>query len=171
VRNRVITKTDALLQAESYQYDGAGNVAFVTDRKGQVRGFIHDLLGRRTQAGFGATSTTSPVYASTIAYTYDAANRVTQLVDSANGTITRQYDDRFNTITRETTPQGTVTYVYVAAGQRSSMTPSGGTQVSYTYDAASRVAQITQGSTARTSVVIVLPHSCAANQQMRDRLT
>ncbi len=94
---------------QSYQYDAAGNLAFVTDRKGQVRGYTYDALGRGTQSGFGATSTTSPVYDSTIAYTYDAANRLTQLADSANGTITRQYDDRFNTPTQETTPQGTVT--------------------------------------------------------------
>ena len=68
------------------------------------------------------------------------------MVDSANGTITRQYDDRFDTITQETTSQGTVSYVYDAAGRRSSMTPAGGTQVGYTYDAANRLTQITQGS-------------------------
>jgi RHS repeat-associated protein len=145
-RNRIITKTDALTQAETYQYDPAGNLKFVTDRKAQVRGFTYDALGRRTQAGFGATSTTSPVYDSTIAYTYDAGNRVTQMVDSANGTISRQYDARFDTLTQETTPQGTVDYVYDTAGRRSSMTPSGGTQVTYTYDNANRLTQIAQGS-------------------------
>lgn len=40
-----------------------------------------------TQAGFGASSSTSPVYDSTITYTYDAANRLTQIADSANGTL------------------------------------------------------------------------------------
>jgi RHS repeat-associated protein len=146
VRDRLISKTDALTQAETYQYDAAGNLTFVTDRKGQVRGFTYDLLGRRTQAGFGASSTTSPVYDSTITYTYDAANRVTQIADSANGTITRAYDDRFDTVTQETTPQGTVAYTYDAAGRRASMTPSGGTQASYTFDAANRITQITQGA-------------------------
>jgi RHS repeat-associated protein len=111
-----------------------------------VRGYTYDILGRRTQAGFGAASTTSPVYESTIAYTYDAANRVTQIADSANGTITRTYDDRFNTVTQETTPQGTVAYTYDAAGRRATMTPSGGTQASYTYDDAGRLTQITQGT-------------------------
>jgi RHS repeat-associated protein len=145
-RNRLITKTDALTQAQSYQYDESGNLSFVTDRKGQIRGFTYDGLGRRTQAGFGATSTISPVYDSIIAYTYDAGNRLTQLVDSLNGTITRQYDNRFNTVTQEVTPQGTVDYVYDAAGRRSSMTPSGGTQVTYTHDNANRLTQIAQGS-------------------------
>jgi RHS repeat-associated protein len=111
-----------------------------------VRGYTYDLLGRMTQAGFGASSSTSPVYDSTISYTYDAANRVTQIADSANGTITRAYDDRFNTVTQETTPQGTVAYSYDAAGRRASMTPSGGTQAAYTYDDAGRLTQITQGA-------------------------
>lgn len=145
-RDRLITKTDALTQAESYQYDLAGNLAFITDRKGQVKGFTYDLLGRRTQAGFGAASTTSPVYGSTIAYTYDDADRLTQIADSANGTITRTYDDRFDTVTEETTPQGTVAYTYDGAGRRATMTPSGGTQATYTYDDAGRLSQIIQGS-------------------------
>lgn len=145
-RNRPITKTDALTQVESYQYDAAGNLRFATDRKGQVWGFTYDALGRQTQAGFGASSTSSPVYDSTITYTYDAASRVTQIVDSANGTITRQYDNRFDAPTQEVTPQGTVDYAYDAAGRRISMTPSGGTQVTYGYDNANRPTGITQGA-------------------------
>jgi RHS repeat-associated protein len=86
------------------------------------------------------------VYDSTITYTYDAANRLTQIADSANGTITRSYDDRFNTLTQETTPQGTVAYSYDAAGRRATMTPSGGTQAAYTYDEAGRLTQIAQGA-------------------------
>jgi YD repeat-containing protein len=58
----LISRTDALNEVETYQYDPAGDLAFVTDRKGQVRGYTYDLLGRLTQAGFGAASTASPVY-------------------------------------------------------------------------------------------------------------
>ena len=39
--------------------------------------------------------------------TYDAGNRVTQIVDSINGTITRGYDG-LDRLTSETTPQGSV---------------------------------------------------------------
>ena len=145
-RNRLSSKTDALLQVESYTYDAAGNLIFVTDRKGQVRGYTYDAVGRRSQAGFGATSTISPVYDSTITYTYDAGDRVTQIADSANGTIARQYDARFNSLTQETTPQGSVTYAYDVAGRRSSITPSDGTQVTYTHDNANRLTGIAQGS-------------------------
>jgi YD repeat-containing protein len=61
---------------------------------------------------------------STIAYTYDAGDRQTQMVDSANGTITRQYEG-LDRLTQETTPQGTVNYTYDAAGRRTTMTVVG----------------------------------------------
>ena len=92
--------------AQVYQYDAAGNTSFVVNRKGRVSGFAYDALNRRIGAGFGATSSVSPVYASTVLSTWDAANRLTNIVDSRAGTLSRSYD---------------------AAGQRQSLSPSGGT--------------------------------------------
>jgi YD repeat-containing protein len=112
-RDRLTFKQDALLRTESYAYDLASNLVFTTDRKGQVTGHVYDALGRRTQVGYGATSTTAPTFTSIITYTYDAANRLIQAVDSANGNISRTYDDRFDTVTQEVTAQGTVDYTYV----------------------------------------------------------
>jgi RHS repeat-associated protein len=66
-------------------------------------------------------------------------------VDSLSGTTTRVYDG-LNRLVQETTPQGTVSYGYDAAGRRTSMTASGQAAVSYSYDAADRLTQITQGS-------------------------
>ncbi len=68
-----------------------------------------------------------------------------QIVDSANGTITRTYDD-FDRLTEETTPQGTVNYTYDADGRRATMTVAGQTAVSYAYDDAHRLMSITQGT-------------------------
>jgi len=48
-RNRALTKTDALLKTESFAWDAAGNLKFVTDRKGQVTGYQYDFLNRLTQ--------------------------------------------------------------------------------------------------------------------------
>lgn len=79
--------------------------------------------------------------ASTVAYTYDAADRVTQIEDSANGTITRAYDD-LDGLTSETTPEGTLTYTYDAADRRSTATVTGQTAVSYSYDNANRLTSI-----------------------------
>lgn len=145
-RDRLVTKQDALLRTESYAYDVSNNLIFATDRKNQVTGHVYDALGRRIQVGYGATSTTAPTFTSTITYTYDAASRLTQAVDSINGDITRSYDDRFDKVSRETTPQGTLDYTYYADGQRQSMTPSGGSTVTYTYDAANRLTQIAQAA-------------------------
>jgi len=145
-RNRALTKTDALLKTETYAYDAAGNLAFLTDRKGQVTGYEYDFLNRRTKASYGAASTTNPVYQNSISYTWDGANRLTQLLDSVSGTITRSYDNRFDTLASESGPDGTVTTTYYADGRRQSVTPSGGTATSYGFDAAGRLTGISQAA-------------------------
>lgn len=145
-RNRRKTRQDALLKTETYDYDLAGNTIFFTDRRGLVTGYLYDALDRRINTGFGASSTTAPLYTGTIDYAYDAANRLTAAQDSANGTITRDYDDRFDAVLQEVTPQGTVAYTYTADGRRQSMTPTGGSAVTYAYDAARRLTEIAQAA-------------------------
>jgi RHS repeat-associated protein len=146
VRNRLTIKKDALLKTESYAYDLNSNPTFFTDRRGLVTGAQYDGIDRLIHTGFGATSTIAPVYTSTIDYFYDAADRLTQAIDSANGAINRSYDNRFDTVLNETTPQGTVDYTFTADGQRQSMIPSGGSEVTYNYDAAHRLTQISQAA-------------------------
>ena len=143
--NRALTRTDALNQIESYAYDLAGNLVRVTDRKGQVTGYQYDLLNRRTFAGFGASVGSPTAYTSTLAYTYDAGDRITQIVDSANGTLSRSYDG-LNRLTSETTPQGSVSYAYDAAGRRTQLTAPGQPATTYSYDNANRPTAIVQGS-------------------------
>ncbi len=145
-RNRAISKTDPLLKVESYKYDAEGNLLFVTDRKGQVTGFNYDFLQRRIKSSYGAASTATPVYTSSTNYLYDKANRLTAVQDSIAGNITRAYDNRFDTLTQEVTPEGTVSYSYLANGLRRTMTPSGGTAITYGYDAANRLASISQAA-------------------------
>jgi uncharacterized protein RhaS with RHS repeats len=60
------------------------------DRKGQISSFTYDGLNRRTFAGFGKRGNS---YSISITYTYDAGNRITKLVDTRAGTITRTFDD------------------------------------------------------------------------------
>jgi len=114
-----------------------------TDRRGKVTTFSYDALNRKTFAGFGTQA--GPTYESTVTYSYDAGNRLTQAVDSVTGTITRGYDS-LDRLTSETTPQGTVSYTYDAAGRRASMTVAGQPAVSYAYDNANRLVQIAQGT-------------------------
>jgi len=144
--DRVATRRDPLLRQESYSYDLNGNISSVTDRKNQVTSFTYDALNRRKLVGYntvvnlGVTS-----YESTKTYTYDAAGRMTQVVDSAGGTITEAYNN-LDRLTTETTTQGSISYGYDNAGRRTSTTVGGQPQLSYSYDNSNRLTQITQGS-------------------------
>jgi RHS repeat-associated protein len=141
----VVTRTDPLLRAESYAYDQAGKVISFTDRKGQVTTYNYDGLNRRSFAGYGTQgSGGNATYASTTTFQYDAANRMTQAVDSVAGTITHGYDN-LDRLTSETTPQGSISYGYDGAGRRTSVVVSGQPSSSYTYDDAGRLTLISQG--------------------------
>lgn len=145
--NRVKTRQDALLRTDTWDYDIAGWVRQFTDRKSQVSGFTYDGLNRRKTAGFGATTGNPTAFTSTITYTYDLANRVSSIADSLAGTITRQYDNRFDALSQEITPEGQVDLTYDSAGRRASFQVAGQSALAYTFDAASRLTQITQGTT------------------------
>jgi RHS repeat-associated protein len=148
--NRTLTRTDPLNRQESFSYDLNGNLVSSTDRGGQVTSIIYDPLNRVKLVGYNMlVNGGNTTYESTISYIYDAGSRLTQVVDSAGGTITRAYDD-LDRLTSETTSQGSISYSYDAAGRRTSMQVAGQPVVSYSYDNASRLTQITQGS-ARTS--------------------
>jgi RHS repeat-associated protein len=144
--DRTLTRSDPLNRQESFAYDANGNLASATDHKGQVTAFTYDGLNRTTLAGFGAVvSGGTTTYQSTIAYTYDAGNRMTQAVDSAGGTITEAYDG-LDRMTSETTSLGTISYGYDAASRQTTMQVAGQPQVSYTYDNANRLTQIAQST-------------------------
>jgi len=154
--NRVTQRTDARSQSDQYLYDLMGNLTQVTDRRGKITTYCYDNLNRRTFAGFGTISTPGACaagsnYESTISYTWDKGGRLQQAADSANGTITRVYDD-LDRLTSETTPQTapntSVSYGYDAASRRTSLTVNGqANSVSYGYDNDSRLTQVAQGST------------------------
>ncbi|MFP3757693.1 RHS repeat-associated core domain-containing protein [Cupriavidus sp. SIMBA_020] len=143
-RDRLTRTTDALARVTTLAYEPGGRVSQTIDNKGQATNVSFDPLGRPTLMGFGATASDgNPT--STIAFTWDAGNRVTQFVDSVGGTITRSYDV-FDRLTSETTPQGGVSYTYDAGGRRKTMTVAGQPTVSYTWDAANRLTQIQQAA-------------------------
>jgi YD repeat-containing protein len=62
--DRVASHKDPLLNQESYQYDGNGNLIQFTDRRSKVTSYAYDGLNRRTFAGFGTQA--GPTYESTI---------------------------------------------------------------------------------------------------------
>jgi RHS repeat-associated protein len=145
-RDQLITRTDPMLRQESFAYDQAGNLVSATDRKGQVTTYQYDGLKRPVFIGFGTQMVGgNPTYASTISYTYDSVDRLTQAVDSLSGTITRSYDN-LDHVASETTPLGSLSYSYDSAGRRTGMTVLGQPAVAYSYDDANRILQISQGT-------------------------
>ncbi len=82
-----------------------------------VTNYTYDGLNRRTFAGFGWNGTS---YASTITYTFDGGNRLTQAVDTLTGTFNRSWDG-LDRLTDEQTPQGESGYQYNAPSRRSTM--------------------------------------------------
>jgi RHS repeat-associated protein len=152
-RNRRLTQKDALNKQAQQTYEPGGNAAQVTDRKGQVSRTLYDGLGRPVSIGYGATTATPTTFKSTVALTWDGGDRLTKIVDSVSGTITRTYDGLDRLLT-ETTPQGAVTYTYDLAGRRKTMTVLGQPTVSYTWDDANRLTQISQAAgTSNANVV------------------
>ncbi|HEX7334055.1 MAG TPA: RHS repeat-associated core domain-containing protein [Pyrinomonadaceae bacterium] len=145
--DRVITRTDPLQGAtstSSYEYDLMGNLIKATDRRGKVTVLSYDSMQRTTFIGFGAAgSAPNTTYESTINYTFDDANRLTQATDSQSGVITRSYNDLTRTMS-ETTPSGTVTQTFDAADRKTSMSVPGQSTISYSYDNADRITSIVQ---------------------------
>ncbi len=149
--DRVQTRTDPLLRQEVYSYDVNGNVISLQDRRGKVTTFNYDELDRPAFTGFGTVNGNPTTYESTVTYSYDLANRLLNTADSIGGSITRTYNDQsFRSTETTTLPSGSVlgsiTHVLDAGGRPQSMTILGQQPVSYTFDPANRLTQITQGS-------------------------
>ncbi len=141
--DRLASRKDPLGNSESFQYDLNGNLVQFTDRRGKVASYQYDAVNRRIFAGF--SSQPGPPYESTISYSYDAGDRLIQVVDSIAGTITRSYDG-LDHVTSEISSRGSISYSYDVAGRRTAMTVGGQSAVSYSYDSANRPKQILQGS-------------------------
>ncbi|RQU35305.1 hypothetical protein DF142_27275, partial [Burkholderia cenocepacia] len=146
-KERRASRTDPLQAVETYAYDSNDNLTKFTDRSGKIATFSYDGLNRGVSAAYGQTSSGGSLTApdATVATTYDAGDRATQITDSQGGTITRTYDG-LDRLTAETTSQGSVAYTYDAASRRASFQVSGQNAVTYGYDNANRLTGITQGS-------------------------
>ena len=136
-RNRLTTRTDPLLAVDSVtSYDPNGNLLTGQDRKGQVTTKTYDALNRLSTATYADGTSVS--------YTWDLGNRLTQIQDGVAGTITWGYDG-LDRLTSEATALGTVQYTYDAASRLATKTIPGQATVTYTFDNASRLQSIAQG--------------------------
>jgi RHS repeat-associated protein len=116
----------------------------LTEASGRTVSTTTDVLGRTTTVQYLGSVTNPP--RRTRNYAWDGANRLQSVADSTAGTISYTYDNRFDSVASESGPAGTVSYGYYANGLRSTLTPSGGSQVSYQYDAANRLIGLSQAA-------------------------
>lgn len=165
---KISSITDPLNVAETRTYEPGGKLRRRIDRKGQLAEVTYDALGRTKRIGFGATAAAPTAYQSVIELTWDAGDRLTQVVDktcanpttslncatAANtSTITRNYD-LLDRLTREVTPHAEVNYTYDAANRRSTMLVRNGAPgaqtaqpvITYTWDNGDRLTEIRQAA-------------------------
>ena len=125
------------LGARSFTHDRFGRLATATDGRGNTITYTYDNADRITNVAYSDANTHA------VAYTYDANGRVTQRVDGAGTTTyTYTYDDLGRLLsTSNTAGGGTEAYRYDLAGALLSKTDTSGV-TSYTYTAGHRVTQM-----------------------------
>jgi len=124
-----------------YTYD-ANNRVLTEKSNGQTHTYTYDLAGNRTQTAYGGTSRT-------IVSSYDALNRLSQMVENTSRTTSYAYDLNGN-IVKKTLPNGDKEVaVFDALNRASSQTATTGSGASlytfgYAYDLDSNVARVTE---------------------------
>jgi RHS repeat-associated protein len=125
----------------TYTRTADGNTASMVDPKGQTTTYEYDGLGQARKTNYGVGT----AQAFSVSVTYDQNGNRTSMTDS-EGSSTATYDEN-NQLTSQTRMQNGVTktasYRYFANGLQASMTTFNGEAVTYTYDAALRLASQT----------------------------
>ena len=123
--------------ASRLEYNSRGDVVRSTNRRGESITYAYDSKGRLTQKTWSNGRT--------FTYAYDAHDNVTKATDSVTGAVTMQYnsDDR---LTKIVYPKGRgFTLTYDSCGRLMSRTSLDGAIERFFYDAAGRVASVTDG--------------------------
>ncbi|WP_035644073.1 glycohydrolase toxin TNT-related protein [Flavobacterium sp. ASV13] len=108
--------------------DAIGNITSMTDTPGGTVTYKYFANGKLRESDFGGVKTT---------ITQDGWGRKTKLVDSSAGTYSYEYND-FGEIVKETTPNGTTSYLLDEVGKLKEKTIVGGavnnSKTTYVYD-------------------------------------
>jgi RHS repeat-associated protein len=187
--------TNPLGKVTAYGYDAAGNRTSRTDANGVTTNYSYnsrDLLGKRaypdgSSDSFGYDADDRQISATnargTVATTYDALGRVSQVVDAAGKTLRYSYDpagnrtgltlpdtrtlgyhyDPANNLTQLTSPLGTANFTYDAANRLSSVTRPNGTTTTATFDNASELTKLITKAGSSTLTSFAYGYDTAGN--------
>ncbi len=137
---RVAAKRDALGRAQTYTYDFNDNVISITNRRGLKATFLYDSLNRMDTENWPDA---------TVKHTYDAAGRMTQVVDSQSGTFKASFDLAGRLI-KVSSPNGILSYTRDAVGRIATRQVQGQPVSTYAYDANSNLTSAAMGSVSTT---------------------
>ena len=155
--NRMTRFEDAKGNLTGYRYDARGNLVGIDSADGTQDAFSYDAAGLLTETVNGRGQTAQMTYnaaglltrtdyadGSYAEFAYDARGNLTAATD-AQGTTLLEYDaaDR---LTRVSYPSGRfLEFTYDAGGRRTQMLDQDGETTNYLYDAAGRLAAVTDG--------------------------
>ena len=122
--------------SENFTVDGQGNTVESVNRRGIAIGYEYNTRGQVTRVDYQDGSADT--------YTYDNAGRLTATND-ASGTTSIEYDaNNPNLMAKITYPTGrSLAYTYDVGGRRTQMVDQDSSEVNYRYDAAGRLAGLT----------------------------
>lgn len=142
--NKITPPTGNSLQPRTITYDGFGRVATMTDGAGNTATYTYDLADRITQVAY-----TGGQYPVTVTYSYDGAGNLQSRTDPS-GTTTWTYDGRNLVTSRATTSGGgTLSYGYDLDGNLTSVTDPNpqnmghSATTSYSYDSRNLLDEMT----------------------------
>lgn len=157
--NYVTSVRNPLGHANSFTYDGVGNMKTMKTAKGELTAFDYDarnLLTKITDAKGGITqhaydaignlTQTTDANAQVTKYAYNEYNQISSITNPLLQTQSFQYD-RNGKLTKISTPKGdAITYTYDALNRMNSVAYNGAQTWSFAYDANGNITQAAPAS-------------------------
>jgi RHS repeat-associated protein len=145
LNNRLVKKVYADGKETSFDYDGDDLLTKRINARGATSSYTYD-------ENHNLLSITHSDGTPGVSFQYDNYNRITQMQDGI-GTTHYTYDTNSRILSIDGPwASDTVTYQYDPLGRRTVLSPQGGQNVSYTYDALNRLTSILIGGNAFTYI-------------------
>ena len=141
IYNRLDTRSQAN-EARDLNFAPDGTLDLETDGNSIVSDYSYDALQRLTQVVQDQGGTDPTTANASTGYGYDVADRLTSVTDPINGNTTYLYDDLGNLVSQTSPDTGATTFLYDAAGNLTQKTDAKSQVFTYTYDALNRLTSL-----------------------------